>query len=130
MAALGKTIGEIIAGTARNERAIDALTGATIGTDAVLLHRADASDTSVQAAYSAPTASLEARVLAEIRAAGRNGITQDELINAMPDVKYPSLTARFSALLRNGLIVDTGERREGRSGRNQRVLIATGLSDE
>lgn len=129
MSALGKTIGEIIASTARNERAIDALTGATIGTDAALLHRADASDTSVQAAYSVPTASLEARVLAEIRAAGRKGITQDELIDALPGVKYPSLTARFSALLRNGLIVDTGERREGRSGRNQRVLVATGEHD-
>jgi hypothetical protein len=125
MAALGKTIGEIIAGTANNKRAIDALTGVVLGTDAPLLHRADAGDTSVQAAYSVDTSSVEEKVLVAIRAAGKAGTTQDALLEALPWITYPTLTARFSALLRKGLIIDTGDRALGKSGRKQRVIRAT-----
>lgn len=60
-----------------------------------------------------------------IRAAGAHGTTQDALLDALPSMSYPTLTARFSALLRQGRIADTGERRLGRSGRAQRVLVAT-----
>lgn len=126
MAELGKTIGEIIAGTANNSRAIDALTGKTLGTEPHMLHRQDASDTSVQAAYSIDTASIEERVLGVIRAAGMDGITQDGILDAMPGIGYPTVTARLPALLRKGLIIDTGKRRPGRSGRSQRVIRATG----
>lgn len=125
MAALGKTIGEIMAATVPSKRIVDALSGAELGTDPALLHRADASDTSVEAAYSVETASVEDRVLREIRKAGESGTTQDALRDAMPDVSYPTLTARFSALLRKGLIADSGERRLGKSGRKQRVIVAT-----
>jgi len=102
----------------------DPSTGSPLGTAPPLLHRREAGDTSVQAAYAVDSASLEERVLAAVRAAGSAGTTQDALIDALPDVSYPSLTARFSALLRKGLIYDTGERRDGRSGRKQRVLRA------
>jgi len=58
------------------------------------------------------------------------GCTQDDVL-ARREVKglpYSSVTARFSALLRKGLIEDTGERRPGRSGRSQRVLRASSKS--
>ena len=122
--AIGRTIGEIMHSTAPVHRVIDTATGATLGTDAPLLHRPNASDTSVEAAYAVDSASLEERVLRIVRDAGDTGTTQDAVLDAMPDVSYPSGTARFSALLRKGLIYDTGERRIGRSGRKQRVLRA------
>lgn len=94
-------------------------------TPAYMLHRHCAGDTSVAAAYAVDTDSAEDRVLRAIRAAGAHGTTQDALLDALPGMRYPTLTARFSALLRQGRIVDTGERRLGRSGRAQRVLVAT-----
>ncbi len=121
---IGKTIGEIMQSTVLIRRTVDAVTGAVLGTDAPLLHRPNASDTSVEAAYAVDSASLEERVLRIVRDAGDTGMTQDAVLDAMPDVSYPSGTARFSALLRKGLIYDTGERRIGRSGRKQRVLRA------
>jgi len=42
----------------------------------------------------------------------------------MPDVSsYSSVTARYKALKDKGLVLLNGERRPGRSGRNQSVMI-------
>ena len=69
-------------------------------TPAYMLHRHCAGDTSVAAAYAVDTDSAEDRVLRAIRAAGAPGTTQDALLDALPGMRYPTLTARFSALLR------------------------------
>ena len=92
------------------------------GTDPKKLHRTDAPDTSVKAAYSIDTAGLEQKVLAAIKKFPR-GCTQDEVLDLFPGYPYSSITARFRALLDKNLIKDTGERRPGYSGRSQRVLI-------
>jgi len=89
------------------------------------LFRRNAPDTSREAAHSIEVPRLEKVVLEAIRKTKRKGITQDELLAQLPHLSYSSVTARPVALRRKGLIVDSGERRTGRTGRAQRVLIAT-----
>lgn len=59
-----------------------------------------------------------------IRKFGPEGCISDEVLAMYPGYPYSSITARFRALLDKGFIEDTGLRRPGRSGRNQRVLRA------
>jgi hypothetical protein len=88
------------------------------------LVRKDAPITSIEAAEAIDTTRLE-RIVYEVIASYPNGCIQDQVLASLPDLAYSSVTARFSALLRKGLIEDTGETRRGRSGRNQRVLKVT-----
>ncbi len=92
------------------------------GTDPHTLHRAGGIETSEEAAYSIDTTELEERVYKTIRSFGVEGCTQDDVLGKHPGVPYSSITARFSALLRKKLIVDTLVRRPGKSGRKQRVV--------
>lgn len=78
-------------------------------------------ETSHEAAYGVKVAPLEAVVLEAIKASPA-GCTADELAVKLPTVPMNTLTPRFASLMRKGLIRDTGERRQGRSGRFQRVL--------
>lgn len=88
------------------------------------LYRKDASDTSIAAAESINITRMEGIVLFHIWQAGANGITQDELIEALgPTYSYSTVTARPAALKRKGLVLDSGKRRPGTSGRMQMVLI-------
>jgi len=94
------------------------------GTDAYKLHRTHAPETSVEAAYSADTSKLEGQVHAAIAAFGGRGCIQDEVIARFPAATpYSSITARFRSLLDKKMVHETGEKRPGRSGRNQRVLV-------
>lgn len=92
------------------------------GTDAVLLVRAGAVDTSVAAADTVNTTHLERMVHVAIHEFGESGCIGDQLVMKFDGFPYSSITARFRALLDRGLIVDTLERRPGRSGRKQRVM--------
>jgi CRP-like cAMP-binding protein len=89
------------------------------------LFRRNASDTSVEAALSIEVSQLERMVLNAIKSAGDKGMTQQELIEKFSNYSYSSITARPSALKRKGLIIDSGERRVGKSGRKQAVLVAS-----
>lgn len=88
------------------------------------LSRTENPATSKQAAASIEVTALEALVLRQIREAGPWGMTQDELLEANPHLSYSSVTARPAALKRRGLVVDSGSKRVGRSGRKQTVLVA------
>jgi hypothetical protein len=57
------------------------------------------------------------------------GATQDD-VERIVRVKFPSasVTPRFSALKRKGLVVETGEKRAGVSGRPQAVLKAAAFT--
>jgi hypothetical protein len=92
------------------------------------LFRRNASDTSIEAALSIEVGKLERMVLNAIREAGRNGMTQQELLAKFNKYSYSSITARPSALKRKGLIVDSGNQRLSGSGRKQMVLIASELA--
>lgn len=129
MSALGKSMSKIMKGTASSANAIGALTGDLFGTSPHMLHRSDSPDTSVDAAHAVDSTRLEELVYVIVRSYAK-GCTQDDVLGRreVKGLPYSSVTARFSALLRKGLIEDTGERRPGRSGRSQRVLRASSKS--
>jgi hypothetical protein len=85
------------------------------------LVRKNAPVTSVEAAASLDSASMEQRVY-EVIATFQNGCIQDEVLLVLHNYPYSSVTARFRALLNRGYIIDTGLTRPAKSGRQQRVL--------
>lgn len=100
------------------------MTNEQLSFDSVPLYRNGAPNTSVKAALSLNVTHLEQMVYDAIRDAGHQGMTADELLQLFPDYSYSSITARPASLKRQGLVIDTGERRPGRSGRPQAVLKA------
>ena len=83
------------------------------GSDPKTLVRSNDPDTSQAAAASVNSTQLEQMVYEAI-------CTYPEgCISGFP---YSSITARYRALLDKGFIEDTGERRKGRSNKNQRVM--------
>ena len=93
----------------------------TFGTDPKHLVRADSPDTSHEAAESVDTSRLEQIVYETIRQFP-NGCISDEVRAMFPHYPYSSITARYRALIDKGFIEDTGLRKPGKSGRNQRVM--------
>ena len=91
------------------------------GTDPRFLVRTDDPDTSYEAANSVDTSRLEGMVYEAI-ARFPNGCISDQIRSLFPFYPYSSITARYRALLDKGFIEDTGERRKGASGKNQRVM--------
>jgi hypothetical protein len=81
-------------------------------------------DTSIAAGDSIDRPYLERLVLAVIDDFGEHGCISDEVRARLPQLSYSSVTARFRALLDEGLIVDTGNRARGKSGRYQRVMVS------
>ena len=129
MSALGTKLGKLLKDANESKHVIETMTGDLFGTSPHMLHRSDSPDTSVDAAHAVDSTRLEELVYTIVRSYAK-GCTQDDVlarreVNGLP---YSSVTARFSALLRKGLIEDTGERRPGRSGRSQRVLRASSKS--
>lgn len=94
-------------------------------TDPRKLHRTDSPDTSVAAAESVDTTRLENMVYEAICRFGPGGGISDQVRDKFPDLSYSSVTARYAALKAKGLIVCPGERRPGKSGRGQAVMVAT-----
>lgn len=82
-------------------------------------------DTSKAAGRSLDPTDMELRVLGVIKSFGIYGGISDDVVGRMPDIDKATVTPRYKGLLEKGLIVDTGERRKGRSGRSQRVMIAS-----
>lgn len=89
------------------------------------LYREQDPHTSKDAAKQVDTNRLE-RIVYAVVCAHPQGCIQDDVLRALPDMPYSSVTARFSALVRKGLIEPTGETRAGKSGRQQRILKSTG----
>ena len=88
------------------------------GTPAYKLRRGGAADTSVAASESVDTTNLERMVYEAIKAAGSRGMTADEMIAMFGEsMPYSSITARPSALIRKGLVKDSGYKGVTRSGR-------------
>ncbi len=55
-----------------------------------------------------------------------SGCIQDDLLDAFPPEKSQSITPRVRKLIEKGYVYETGETRTGKSGRQQRVIRATG----
>lgn len=94
------------------------------GTEAFKLHRRNDPDTSADAAYSIDTTALEAMVFTAIKSFGASGCIADDLLDRFNGYAYSSITARFKALADKKLIRCGPEKRKGRSGRGQRIMVA------
>jgi len=77
-------------------------------------------DTSKEAAQKAPNLKL---VVLEAIKKFPDGCIADDVVDAL-NMRWDTVTPRFAPLLKEGLIVDTGWRRKGRTGRSQRVVKA------
>lgn len=86
------------------------------------LHKRDGIDTSEEAAEVLNVSKMEQEVLDVIRE--YPDCISDQVLSHFESRRYSTITARYTALLEKGLIIDTGERRPGVSGRNQRVMKA------
>ena len=92
------------------------------GTEAFKLVRKEDPSTSHEAAKGVDTTKLE-QIVYEAIQSFPNGCISDEVLEALPNYRYSSITPRYKALLQKGFIEITGTK-EGRSGRNQRVMRA------
>ena len=92
------------------------------GTEAFKLVRKEDPITSHEAAQGVDTTKLEQIVYEAIKGFP-NGCISDEVLEALPDYRYSSITPRYRALLDKGFIEITGTK-DGRSGRKQRVMKA------
>jgi hypothetical protein len=97
---------------------------ALFGTPAYQLVRSDAPETSKEAAYGVDTSYLEELVYDTIKGFGHDGCISDEVRRIHPTFPYSSITARYAALSRKGLISFKSEKRKGESGRSQRIMVA------
>ena len=87
------------------------------------LVRRNAPETSVEAAKAIDTSKME-KIVYEAICGFPEGAIQDDILSALHQYPYSSVTARFSALKRKGLIEVTDDTRAGKSGRKQRVMKA------
>jgi hypothetical protein len=92
------------------------------GTPAFKRARREDPVTSHQAAQAVDTTKLE-RIVYEAIQSFPEGCISDEVLEALPDYRYSSITPRYKALLQKGFIEITGTK-EGRSGKKQRVMKA------
>jgi hypothetical protein len=96
--------------------------GRFFGTEAFKLVRKEDPTTSHEAAQAVDTTKLE-RIVYEAIKGFPNGCISDEVLEALPDYRYSSVTPRYKALMEKGFIEITGTK-EGRSGKKQRVMKA------
>jgi len=78
-------------------------------------------ETSHEAAESVDTTALETIVFDVIRQFP-NGCIGDDVVQMLPQFGIQTISPRYAPLIRKGFVVDTGEKRKARSGRNQRVM--------
>jgi len=79
--------------------------------------------TSKEAAQSVDVTNLEQIVLDVIKRYPNGCISQD-VESELAQYRSSSITPRYNQLIKKGLVIDTGEKRPGFSGRNQRVMRA------
>lgn len=78
------------------------------------------SETSREAAESLTTRRDDAKRVLDLYATGNH--TRDEVVVALGESRYSTFTARVSDLCDAGCLIETGERRKTRRGRNADVL--------
>lgn len=86
--------------------------------------RKGAPDTSIEAALSADLSKNQQKVYFAIKSFGKDGCISDEVREYLNPMPYGSITSHYGFLLEKKYIELTGEKRPGKSGRNQRVMRA------
>jgi len=85
----------------------------------------DYPETSKQAAAKANTQARMTQVYKVIESFGPKGCISDQVLDALPDVPYQSITSQWGAMIDLGMIERTGETRTGsRNNREQMVMVA------
>lgn len=107
-----------------DDKTIDIFGNTRFGTPPKKLARILDPETSHEAAGKVDTTVLERMVYNAIVGYGQHGCISDDVQQIFSHLPYSSVTARYKALSDKGLIVYTGEKRPGRSGRSQRVMVA------
>lgn len=97
---------------------------AQYGTPAKELVRARDPSTSVDAALSVDSATLEMKVFDVIKSFGVTGCISDQIVDALHPIGVQTVSPRYKSLKKKSLVEETGEKRLGKSGRNQMVLRA------
>lgn len=80
-------------------------------------------ETSHDAADSVPATKLEAKILAVLKGIARPGATTEELAQ-LTQLSLVTVSPRMKPMQRKHLVVDSGFRRRGLSGRNQIIWRA------
>ena len=86
--------------------------------------RKGAPNTSIEAALSTDLSKNQQKVYFAIKSFGKDGCISDEVREYLNPMPYGSITSHYGFLLGKGYIELTGEKRPGKSGRNQRVMRA------
>ena len=98
------------------------------GTDPKYLHRAEGPETSVAAAYAVDSSGRERAVLEVIASYDQGAISDEVRLKFPANTPYSSMTARYAALDRKGLIRRRkSEVRLGKSRKFQMVMRVTKL---
>jgi hypothetical protein len=93
------------------------------GTIPKFLIRRNAPETSVVAGTTVDTKTLE-EIVYEVIRSHPEGCISDEVLAELNHMPYGSVTGRYAALKRKGLVVTTEEKRLGRAGKPQFVMKA------
>jgi hypothetical protein len=93
------------------------------GTPAHMLRRNEDPETSHDSADQVDTTHLEKMVYHAISGFPQTtGAIQDDILQLFPGKPYSSVTARFKGLTQKHLIYYYGDKRKGRSNRQQRII--------
>jgi len=93
------------------------------GTIPKFLIRKNAPETSVEAGTTVDTKTLE-EIVYEVIRSHPEGCISDEVLAELNHMPYGSVTGRYAALKRKGLIETTEEKRFGKAGKPQFVMKA------
>lgn len=91
--------------------------------DLIAFARKTDPETSKEAAKTVDVTNLEQIVLDVIKRYPQGCISQD-VESELDQYRSSSITPRYRQLIKKGLVIDTGKKRPGFSGRNQRVMRA------
>jgi predicted transcriptional regulator len=91
-------------------------------TPAFKLVRRDDPDTSHDAAESLPVNDMERIVADTIAKFGATGAISDQIVDALPHLRYSTITARYKQLKEKGIICVDDRKQKAESGRQQHIM--------
>ena len=91
-------------------------------TPAYKLYRNTDPQTSREAAESLGVSEMESIVAETIRSFGAAGCISDQVVNALPQYRYSTITARYKQLKEKGIVCIDDRKIKAESGRRQHVM--------
>ena len=91
-------------------------------TPAYKLVRRDDPETSHAAAESLPVSDMERIVADTIARFGATGAISDQIVDALPHLRYSTITARYKQLKEKGIICVDDRKQKAESGRQQHIM--------